>query len=147
MLDNFGGHVATDGRVAVVGSPNSDRGVGDSGTVFVFDASTGAAQDPIRAGTPSFAARFGTGLDLTGGRLAIGAPQDGGSGVMAGAAYLYAAPCAADLDGDGALTIFDFLEFQNLFDAGEPAADFDGDGELTIFDFLAFQNAFDLGCE
>ncbi|UYV13861.1 MAG: DUF3466 family protein [Phycisphaera sp.] len=26
------------------------------------------------------------------------------------------------------------------------AADFDGDGELTIFDFLAFQNAFDSGC-
>ncbi|MFI4917576.1 MAG: hypothetical protein ACIAS6_13860, partial [Phycisphaerales bacterium JB060] len=25
-------------------------------------------------------------------------------------------------------------------------ADFDGDGELTIFDFLAFQNAFDAGC-
>ncbi len=25
-------------------------------------------------------------------------------------------------------------------------ADFDGDGSLTIFDFLAFQNAFDLGC-
>ena len=26
-------------------------------------------------------------------------------------------------------------------------ADFDGDGELTLFDFLAFQNAFDAGCE
>ncbi len=55
-------------------------------------------------------------------------------------------PCRADLDGDGALTIFDFLEFQNLFDTGDPRADFDGDGEFTIFDFLAFQNAFDAGC-
>jgi len=55
--------------------------------------------------------------------------------------------CPADLDGDGELTIFDFLQFQNLFDAGDPQADFDGDGELTIFDFLAFQNAFDAGCE
>ncbi|MEQ8318196.1 MAG: GC-type dockerin domain-anchored protein [Phycisphaerales bacterium] len=54
--------------------------------------------------------------------------------------------CRADLDGDGVLTIFDFLAFQNLFDAGDLAADFDGDGELTIFDFLAFQNAFDAGC-
>ncbi len=54
--------------------------------------------------------------------------------------------CPADLDGDGALTIFDFLEFQNLFDLQDPQADFDGDGELTIFDFLAFQNAFDAGC-
>ena len=54
--------------------------------------------------------------------------------------------CPADLDGDGELTIFDFLEFQNLFSAGDPLADFDGDGDLTIFDFLAFQNAFDAGC-
>jgi len=56
------------------------------------------------------------------------------------------APCRADLDGDGDLTLFDFLAFQNLFDAGDPVADFDGDGSLTIFDFLAFQNAFDAGC-
>ncbi|UYV11748.1 MAG: hypothetical protein NCW75_10610 [Phycisphaera sp.] len=54
--------------------------------------------------------------------------------------------CPADLDGDGALTVFDFLSFQNLFDAGELAADFDGNGELTLFDFLAFQNLFDAGC-
>ncbi|MFI4881574.1 MAG: GC-type dockerin domain-anchored protein, partial [Phycisphaerales bacterium JB064] len=55
--------------------------------------------------------------------------------------------CRPDIDGDGVLTIFDFLGFQNLFDVGDPAADFDDDGELTIFDFLAFQNAFDAGCE
>ena len=54
--------------------------------------------------------------------------------------------CPADLDGDGALTVFDFLEFQNLFDAMDPIADFDGDGDFTLFDFLAFQNAFDAGC-
>lgn len=54
--------------------------------------------------------------------------------------------CKGDLDGDGELTIFDFLAFQNLFDAGSRVADFDGDFQLTIFDFLAFQNAFDAGC-
>ena len=54
--------------------------------------------------------------------------------------------CRADIDGDGELTIFDFLEFQNRFAAGDPIADFDGDGELTIFDFLEFQNAFAAGC-
>jgi endonuclease/exonuclease/phosphatase family metal-dependent hydrolase len=54
--------------------------------------------------------------------------------------------CTADLDGDGSLTVFDFLAFQNLFDAGDLVADFDGDGELTLFDFLAFQNLFDAGC-
>ncbi|MFI4881297.1 MAG: GC-type dockerin domain-anchored protein, partial [Phycisphaerales bacterium JB064] len=55
--------------------------------------------------------------------------------------------CRADLDGDGSLTLFDFLAFQNLFDSGDLLADFDGDGSLTLFDFLAFQNEFDAGCE
>ena len=54
--------------------------------------------------------------------------------------------CAVDFDGDGELTVFDFLAFQTAFDAMDPAADFDGDGRWTIFDFLAFQTAFDAGC-
>lgn len=54
--------------------------------------------------------------------------------------------CRADIDGDGELTVFDFLGFQNLFATGDLRADFDGDGELTVFDFLAFQNAFAIGC-
>ena len=55
--------------------------------------------------------------------------------------------CYADFDGDGSLTIFDFLAYQNAFDAGDLAADCDEDGSLTIFDFLCFQNGFDAGCE
>ncbi|OAB63932.1 hypothetical protein AY599_16155 [Leptolyngbya valderiana BDU 20041] len=54
--------------------------------------------------------------------------------------------CPADCDGSGSLDFFDFLCFQDAFDAGDPSADLDGDGELTVFDFLAFQNAFDAGC-
>ncbi len=54
--------------------------------------------------------------------------------------------CRADIDGDGALTIFDFLAFQSAFDMGDLRADFDGDGSLTLFDFLEFQSEFDTGC-
>ena len=54
--------------------------------------------------------------------------------------------CYADCDGNGTLTFFDFLCFQNLFAAGDPGADCDGDGSLTFFDFLCFQNAFAAGC-
>ena len=54
--------------------------------------------------------------------------------------------CRADFDGDGALTIFDFLAYQNAFADGDFCADFDGDTRLTIFDFLAFQNEFASGC-
>jgi hypothetical protein len=54
--------------------------------------------------------------------------------------------CYADCDGDGALTIFDFLCFQNKFEVRDLAADCDLDGRWTIFDFLCFQNRFDAGC-
>ena len=83
--------------------------------------------------------------DLTVEITVLASPITGGGG--AGWRLTEAdSPCRADLDMDGTLTIFDFLAFQNLFDAGDPIADFDGDGSLTIFDFLAFQNEFDLGC-
>ncbi|MFG0283092.1 MAG: hypothetical protein ACF8R7_01600 [Phycisphaerales bacterium JB039] len=55
-------------------------------------------------------------------------------------------PCAADCDGDGELTFFDFLCFQNLFAFGDTRADCDRDASLTFFDFLCFQNAFAAGC-
>jgi glucose/arabinose dehydrogenase len=54
--------------------------------------------------------------------------------------------CRADLNEDGELDFFDFLEFQDLFAAGDPRADFTGDGVLDFFDFLEFQNAFAAGC-
>ncbi|MEQ8845374.1 MAG: GC-type dockerin domain-anchored protein, partial [Phycisphaerales bacterium] len=68
---------------------------------------------------------------------------------LSGAAYLFdlnCIGCPPDLDADGALTIFDFLTYLNLFQDGDAQADFDGDGELTVFDFLAYQTAFDAGC-
>ena len=76
------------------------------------------------------------------GGTAVGEIFDADDMVFAGGA-----PCRADFDEDGQLSIFDFLAFQNAFDAGDLAADFDGDGVLTLFDFLAFQNEFDAGCD
>jgi hypothetical protein len=58
----------------------------------------------------------------------------------------YGHVCRADIDEDDELTVFDFLLFQNLFDAGDMLADFDDDEELTLFDFLAFQSLFVAGC-
>ncbi|MFI4916612.1 MAG: GC-type dockerin domain-anchored protein [Phycisphaerales bacterium JB060] len=97
-----------------------------------------------------YADHYGSAMALAGDRLLVGANRDQSpSGGLTGAAYFFdltCTDCPADLDADGALTIYDFLTFQNLFDAGDPLADFDSDGELTIFDFLAFQSAFDAGC-
>ena len=70
-----------------------------------------------------------------------------GSSMVATEQIRWLASCPADLDGSGSLDLFDFLEFQRLFDAGDPAADwFCYDGRLDVFDFLAFFNAFEAGC-
>lgn len=61
-------------------------------------------------------------------------------------ARLACTPCAADLDLDGELTLFDFLAFQTAWDARTQAGDFNRDGVYDLFDFLAFSNAFDAGC-
>ena len=56
------------------------------------------------------------------------------------------AACEADLDGNGALDVFDFLEFQNFFGSGDGRADCDASGDLDIFDFLCFTNLYVGGC-
>ncbi|MFI4917718.1 MAG: GC-type dockerin domain-anchored protein [Phycisphaerales bacterium JB060] len=94
---------------------------------------------------------FGRDVATDGRLLTVSAPGERLLDIdkVPGAIYAYdlaCFDCLPDLDADGTLTIFDFLTFMNLFDAGSSEADFDGDGELTIFDFLAFQDAFDAGC-
>jgi hypothetical protein len=54
--------------------------------------------------------------------------------------------CYPDLHADGALDLFDFLEFTNLFSSGDDVADCEADGVLDLFDFLCFTNAFNAGC-
>jgi hypothetical protein len=54
--------------------------------------------------------------------------------------------CYPDFTGDGALDLFDFLEYANAFNAGDEAADCTNDNTLDLFDFLCFVNAFDAGC-
>ncbi len=56
------------------------------------------------------------------------------------------APCFADCDASGGLSIDDFICFQTLYALGDPAADCDASGNLNIDDFICFQTLFALGC-
>ena len=108
---------------------------------LILDFDEAFADDRWSSGEATLTARGDLTVEIT----VLASPITGGGGAV----WRLTVPevsCRADLDMDGSLTIFDFLAFQNLFDAGDPVADFDGDGSLTIFDFLAFQNEFDAGC-
>ena len=98
---------------------------------------SGVEDVQLRAGTSYFIVTTGYENDDEG-PYQVHAFGDGGIRVFR---------CAGDMNGDGEVDIFDFLEFQNLFDAGDLAADCDEDGSLSLFDFLCFQNDFILGCE
>lgn len=54
--------------------------------------------------------------------------------------------CYGDFDGDGALSLFDFLAYVNRFNDAGLDADCDLSGKLDLFDFLCFVNAFNAGC-
>lgn len=55
-------------------------------------------------------------------------------------------PCAADINGDGAVNFFDTIAYLRLYDAGDPAADLSGNGELNTFDQFRHINDVETGC-
>ncbi|MCA9300892.1 MAG: hypothetical protein KDA28_17600, partial [Phycisphaerales bacterium] len=55
----------------------------------------------------------------------------------------YGCGCAADLNGDTVLDIFDILEFLGRFGNGDLGADWNGDTILDIFDVTAYLSDFD----
>ncbi len=56
------------------------------------------------------------------------------------------APCQADCDDSGVLTIDDFICFQTYFVLGDAKGDCDASGTLNIDDFVCFQTGFAVGC-
>jgi hypothetical protein len=170
--EGFGRSVASAGDVnndgvddLVVGAPDADpAGRSGAGAAFIIFGRDGDFPERLVAEPGEGVARINgidpqdaAGLSLAGAGdvngdgvddLVIGAPRAGDVPSSGEAYVLFGryALCRVDLDRDGELTIFDFLVFQNYFDAGNPIADIDNDDELTIFDFLTYQNAFDAGC-
>lgn len=49
----------------------------------------------------------------------------------------------ADYNGDESVDVFDLLNFQTDWEAGDPRADLDGDGQFSIFDYLVLLTAMD----
>lgn len=60
--------------------------------------------------------------------------------------FTLAAPCAADLTGDGELNFFDISIFLAAFSAQDPSADINNDGVFNFFDVSGYITLFSAGC-
>ena len=88
--DHFGQVLSLDGDRAAVGAPfDDDRGDG-SGSVYVFERSPSAWNETAKLVASDGASpdRYGISLDLTGDRIAVGAPGNSDHGGSSGSAYL-----------------------------------------------------------
>lgn len=88
--DEFGVSVAISGNIAIVGSPSSDNDNGDaSGSVYLFDVSTGEQIAKFSASDGMVGDKFGESVAISGNRFIVGSPFNDERGTDAGAAYIF----------------------------------------------------------
>ncbi len=85
----FGTVVATDGVTIAVGAPRSDTSATDSGSVYLFNASTGALARTILNPLPAANDYFGAAIALADSTVAIGAYGSDVGGNDIGAVYIF----------------------------------------------------------
>ena len=87
--DGFGSSIALGGGLAVVGAPKDDDRGTDSGSVYVFDAQSGAQLAKLVAPDGADGDQFGCAVAVGSGRIVVGAIYDDDHGRNSGAAYLF----------------------------------------------------------
>ena len=87
--DNLGIAVAVGDEVAAIAAYSSDLGI-NSGSVYVYDLTTGQLRFELHAPNGKAADLFGRGLALGPGYLAVSAPGDDHGESNAGAVFIYA---------------------------------------------------------
>ena len=133
---------AVDGVIYVFGgegNPADPRGIFHEVEAYDPRVDMWTSLEPMPVG------RHGIGAAVVDGRISLPGGADA-AGFGAVVHHDVFTPCPPDLNCDGALDFFDFLEFQSRFAASDPRADCDRSGSLDFFDFLCFQSAFAAGC-
>jgi len=87
--DFFGHSLGVDGNRAVISSARDDDFGEQSGSVYVFDVSTGAELRKLNASDGAEDDRFGHGLDISGNKAIIGSYRDDDKGTSSGSAYIF----------------------------------------------------------
>ncbi|MDQ7014121.1 MAG: GC-type dockerin domain-anchored protein [Planctomycetota bacterium] len=131
MGDRFGFSVAIENGIIAAGAfHDADRGQ-SSGSVYLFDASTGVEIAKVLPDDGGVNGQFGISLALDGGVLAVGAIGGTENGTFSGSAYLFDAATGVQLarltPNDGGA--FDLFGFSIAMDDGLVAVGAIGDDE------------------
>ena len=54
--------------------------------------------------------------------------------------------CRPEFNCDGFLDFFDYADFVEAFETGQPRADYNRDGFIDMFDYMWFVDDFEIGC-
>jgi hypothetical protein len=95
--DAFGGAVAIDGNMAIIGAAYDDDNGAQSGSAYLFDVTTGNQLAKLLPSDGATAAFFGETVSISGGIAIVGAPGDEQNGIDSGAAYLFDTATGAQL--------------------------------------------------
>jgi hypothetical protein len=152
--DLFGVCVGISGQfgsqTAVIGAWRDDDHGADSGSAYLFDVSNTSnplLMSKLLASDGAAGDILGVSVAIGGSKAIAGAVRDDDLGTDSGSAYLFAAaPCPADLNGDGVLDFFDVSAFLGMFSIEHPDSDWNGDGVFDFFDVMAFLADFSAGC-
>jgi hypothetical protein len=148
-LDNFGGAVALDGDLAVVGARGEDETGNRAGAAYAFGNNAGTWGQIIKL-TASDAAEddfFGVSVGASDGRAAVGAPFNDTDGMNAGAAYAFVVTgqdCNGNLTPDeceiasGAETDADVDGIPDACQGPSCTCETDDVAGVDVFDLLAY---------
>ena len=138
-LDRFGSSVAISGATAIVGAQLDDDNGDASGSVYLFDSTTGRQIAKLLPDDGAALDLFGLSVAISGATAIVGAHLDDDNGDQSGSAYLFdASACPWDLDGNAVVGVSDLLSL--LADWGPCKgcpADFDGNDHVGVSDLLA----------
>ena len=87
--DSFGGSVAIDSGIALVGAPTDDDNGSNSGAAYLFDATTGVQIAKLLPDDGAANDLFGWAVAIGDGIAAVGAYQDDDNGTDSGSVYLF----------------------------------------------------------
>ena len=92
--DYFGWSLAMDGDLAVVGAPGNELEFDIPGSAYVYARESGVWTQvaDLTASDPDGGDRFGVSVAVDGDTIVVGAKRNGGEGLNAGAAYVFAKP-------------------------------------------------------